>query len=463
VHDVINLLLDHGIEVERATESFTTDAFDYWDATSARQSFDAGTYIVRTDQARHVTVNTLLQRQMEIESWDMYDMSTWSVPLAYNLTGSAWSESPVRVATEAVTEVNAMAGGVSNPDARYGWVMDWRQRNAPKALGMLWEAGYNVRAARRMFGVGEKDYSVGTVIVLKGRNRDKMDGMAADIERIAEAAGVQFDGYDVSRVDRGMDLASADARVIDEPRVGLLMAGPFGSETAGQIWYLFDQEVEWGLDRIRSTRFSGLDLDEFDVLVLPSGNPSSVMDSTQTARVSAWLRNGGTLIGTEGAASFLSGGRSGLTSADIARMEDDDEEDEPKVEERFFTRFENRRDSSNVSRVSGSAFRAIIDNSHPMAAGMPDEMYSLKFGTTAFKPSASIQTVGYYDRDAETVLASGFASDENMEHLSGKTFAAVQSVGSGKVIMMLDKTQYRMFWRGSTRLLINSIMLMPGM
>jgi len=42
-------------------------------------------------------------------------------------------------------------------------------------------------------------------------------------------------------------------------------------------------------------------------------------------------------------------------------------------------------------------------------------------------------------------------------------FAGVQQMGSGKVIFLLDKTQYRMFWLGSTRLLVNSIMLMHGM
>jgi hypothetical protein len=138
-------------------------------------------------------------------------------------------------------------------------------------------------------------------------------------------------------------------------------------------------------------------------------------------------------------------------------------EDEPAVDERVYTRYEDRSDSTNVSRISGSAFRAIIDNSHPLAAGMPDRMYTLKFGTDAIKPSRSMHSVGYYDRDASNLLASGFASDENQEKLAGNLFAGVQPMGSGKVVLLLDKTQYRMFWLGPTRLLINSIMLMHGM
>lgn len=464
VTDVIQLLLDHGIEVERATDAFSVEASDYWSASPARHSFDAGTWIVRTNQSRHVMVNTLMQRQMEIESYDMYDMSTWSIPLAFNLHGAAWTEAGLRVSTEAVSSAPVRESGLTNADAGYGFVIDWRQRHAPKALGMLWKAGYDVRAARRTFGIGDVDYPVGSVIVLKGRNRDKMDQISADMARIAEEAGVRIEGYDDSRVDRGMDLASADARVIDEPRAVLMLDSPFSSETAGQIWYLFDQRVEWGLDRVRGNNFPSLDLSEVDVLILPPGNVGSMLDSTQTARVSRWVRQGGTLIGSESAASFLTGARSGLSSAEMVRVEEEEDNgDAPKVDEGVYTRFEDRRDSTNATRVSGSAFRAILDNSHPMAAGMPETLYTLKFGTDAIKPSRSLHAVGYYDRDASNLLASGFAADENQQKMAGNLFAGVQQVGSGKVIFLLDKTQYRMFWLGPTRLLVNSIMLMHGM
>ena len=462
VTDVIALLLEHGIEVERATEAFTIEAADYWTARTDRHSFDAGTWIVPTDQARHVLVNTLMQRQMEIESYDMYDMSTWSVPLAYNLQGAAWTQRAVGVQTESVSAAPERPSGVTNPEARYGYVIDWRQREAPRALGMLWDAGYDVRAARRTLGIGEKDYPVGSIIVLKGRNRDKMETIANDMQRIAAEAGVQIEGYDASRVDRGMDLASADARVIEKPRVVLMLDSPFSSETAGQIWYLFDQRVQWGIDRVRGDNFSSLDLDEVDVLVLPPGNVGALLDSTQTARLQRWVRQGGTLVASESAAAQVTKERTGLTSAEMVRVEGA-KEDEPAVDERVYTRYEDRSDSTNVSRISGSAFRAIIDNSHPLAAGMPDRMYTLKFGTDAIKPSRSMHSVGYYDRDASNLLASGFASDENQEKLAGNLFAGVQPMGSGKVVLLLDKTQYRMFWLGPTRLLINSIMLMHGM
>jgi hypothetical protein len=36
-------------------------------------------------------------------------------------------------------------------------------------------------------------------------------------------------------------------------------------------------------------------------------------------------------------------------------------------------------------------------------------------------------------------------------------------MGSGKVVLLTDNTQYRMFWRGPERLMINAVMLVPSM
>ena len=104
----------------------------------------------------------------------------------------------------------------------------------------------------------------------------------------------------------------------------------------------------------------------------------------------------------------------------------------------------------------------MIDNSHPLAFGMKDKLYSLKFSTNALKPDPSFSTVGYYVKDADEVLASGYASNDNKEKAAGKAFAAVYGMGSGNVVFLMDNTQYRMFWVGPARMIQNAVMLVPG-
>ena len=93
---------------------------------------------------------------------------------------------------------------------------------------------------------------------------------------------------------------------------------------------------------------------------------------------------------------------------------------------------------------------------------MTDKLYSLKFSTNGLKPNDSFSTVGYYVKDGEPVLASGYASQENQRNAAGMAFAAVQNVGRGKVVHLLDNTQYRMFWVGPSRMMQNAVMLLSG-
>ncbi len=461
-YDVIEILLQHGVEVDRATAGFSIrDAYDYWTGRMSSRSFEAGTFVIRTDQARHVLINTLMQRQMAIEDSVMYDMATWSIPLAYNLDAS-WTLSEFRFDSETVASAPEHDSGLRNPGAGYAFVIDWDQRNAPKALSLLWEAGYRVRSARKTFTIDDTEYTQGTLIVLLGRNREKADTVRDDLDRIARVAQVRIMGFDSGRVQDGIDLASANSRPVKKPRVALLVDRPMSTYTAGQLWFLFDQWTGLGIDRVRARNLSANLLNIYDVLLLPGGDLSDVFDSTMVGHLRQWVSAGGTLIATESSAAFFTKDRSKLTGVELVKSDEDDEKkEEPK--ERYYTRYEARSDSSGLRRIPGSAMRGILDDSHPLAFGIGDRLYSLKFSSDALEPSDDLQTVGYYDRNPEEVLASGYASRENREKIAGKTFAGVQPLGSGKVVFLVDNTQYRMFWVGPARMIQNAVMLLPGM
>ncbi len=463
VYDTIRLLLDHGVEVNRATDDFTVrQANDYWDGTASARNFDAGTFIVRTNQARHVLINTLMQREMAIEDSVMYDMATWSIPLAYNLD-AAWTESDVRVSSERLAEAPKYDFGVEHPDAGYAFVIDWNQRHAPRALAMLWNSDYRVRSVRKTFTVDGRTFSRGTLIVLQGRNREKAETVEDDMARIAEDARVRIVGFDSGRVDDGIDLASSHSRPVAEPRVALVVDRPMSSYTSGQLWFLFDRWTGFGIDRVRAGNLMSSDLNEYDVLLFPGGNLAGVFDSTETERLKKWVTEGGVLVATESTAAFFTSDRSKLTSVKMAGGDATEDENGEATPERFYTTYEARSDSSGLRRVPGSAMRGIVDTSHPLAFGVGEHLYSLKFNADALEPSESLQTVGYYDKDSQSVLASGYASKENRDKIAGKVFAAVQPMGAGKVVFLVDNTQYRMFWVGPARLVQNAVLLLPGM
>lgn len=466
-YELVDILLQHGVEINRADENFSLDnAYSYWDGEASSRSFDEGSFIISTDQPRHVFINTIMKRQLAIDDSVMYDMASWSAPMSYNLD-AAWSEDQVDVASTTVNESPQYATGVENSDAQYAYVVEGKQRYTPNALAKLWKAGYRVRVAKEPFTYNGDEYGEGSLIVLIGRNYEKRDQIEDDMQRIAEEAKVTIHGFDTGRMDSGIDLASRDSEPVDEPQVGLMVDSPFSSYTAGQIWFLFDQWTEFGINRIRSDRLSSLDLNEYDVLVLPGawGGYSSVLDSTTLDRLESWVHQGGTLVATEDAAEFMTKDQSGFTSVELVEDEDAKEEEEngQTIDPAAYTPYAALEDTSGLKRIPGSAFKGHIDSTNPLAFGLTDRLYSLKFSSEALLPSTDWQVVGYYDKDPESVMAAGYASQKNQEHAAGNAFAGVQNMGSGKVVFLLDNTQYRMFWVGPARMMQNAVMLLHDM
>ena len=158
--------------------------------------------------------------------------------------------------------------------------------------------------------------------------------------------------------------------------------------------------------------------------------------------------------------------QSGFTSVEMAESSDTNDEDvngEQEIDPEAFTTYAAREDTSGLKRIPGSAFKGHIDNTNPLAFGLPDRLYSMKFSDEALKPSTDWQLVGYYDKDPSSVMAAGYASQKNRELAAGNGFAGVQEMGSGKVVFLLDNTQYRMFWVGPARMMQNAVMLLPDM
>lgn len=458
-YGVVSLMMKHGVEVERAEEDFSIrDAYSYWDGKAENRNFKTGDFIIKTNQPAHLFINTLMRRQLEFRDSVMYDMSTWSVPLAYNLD-AAWTERNLNVDTRVLRNMPFQPSGLMADAPGYAYVIDWKQRNAPKALAELWNMGYKVRSAEKGFTKGDESFSRGSLIILTGRNKERESSIHTDMAALADEAGVIIRSFNTGRMDSGSDLGSVNNVPLEEPKVALMVDSPFNSYTAGQLWFLFDQWTEFGISRIRTDALGSLNLYDYDVILMPGSwsGLGSALSESEINNLKQWVRNGGVLIGTEGSAAWLTKDRSGITGVSLF---DEEEDDTAGIDPEAYTLYKDRSDTSGLKRIPGTAFKARIDNSHPLAFGMPETLYSLRFDDDVIHPETGFQTVGYFMKDADDVLASGYSNRENLEKAAGKAFAAVQNMGRGKVVMILDNTQYRMFWVGPSRMIQNAVMLL---
>ncbi len=470
LYEVLGILLNHGVKIERATQSFTlSDAKDYQTGNASVRSFPEGTYMISANQSRHLFIQTVLSRQMEIEDSVMYDMSTWSAPLAYTLEAYYSSQVP-GISTEPITQAPSYPIGVINPEASYAYVIDWNQRYSPKALSMLWDKGYQVRAARKAFQTDSMRFHPGTLIILLGRNYDKLGSIKEDVEDIARTARVNIHGLNTGRMQAGIDLVSRDSRPVKRPRVALMVDEPFPMYTAGQVYFLFDQETALPVSRIRTSqltetavpkfgsRYGLARLTDYDVIILPGGNQlDKVFDESGIQQLKGWVSQGGTLVALTDAVDFMANNQSGITDLTI--------EDAPKdsSDRAKYLQYKDQERFRGLQSIPGAALNAVIDNSHPLAFGLEKNLYTIKSGTTGIIPSTTWETVGYYVKDSSALLVAGYASKKNLEYLAGKSFVGVVNQGRGKIVLIADNVHYRMFWRGGSRMIQNAVMLLPGM
>lgn len=469
-NEVVNVLKRNGVKVYQADNNFQlASAKNYRNGSTSKKTLPAGTFIVPTNQPRALFINSIMERNMAIEDSVMYDMATWSAPIAYNL--DAWSTNgSFNVDMSEVDEFISPVGELINPDARYAYVIDWSQRNAPKALAKLWAKEYNVRAAEEPFSDGNTSFPSGSLIILKGRNREKAASIDSDIQTIANEAGVKIVGFNSGRMLTGMDLANSGNRPIKQPKIALMVDPPFSSYTSGQIYFLFDWITELPIERIRTTaleqtslpkqgfRFGGADLKDYDVLILPGGGNGlkALFGEKQQEEIKAWIQNGGTLIATESATEFFTKENSEITAVEMKKSPKD------SSDERSYLKYADREDYFGKRRVPGSAMNAIMDITNPLAFGLKANLYSLRFGNSVLQPSDKFQTVGYYHKDPSKLLVAGYASEENLNHIAGQAFAGVANLGQGKIVYLVDNTQYRMFWLGPSRMMQNAVMILPG-
>lgn len=467
--DLLRILQRHGIEVERTTAAGRADLIrDYGGTRAETTEVPAGSYVVRADQPEHLLIAAVLEPQLPIEDSVMYDMATWSAPLAYNVSAYR-APAAVTLATEAVDTLG-WSGMLALPEGdapAYAYLIDYSQRWAARALAELHRRGYRVRQAEEAFATDAgRTYPAGTLIVLAGRNRERADRIEADMRDIAASSPVRIEGLATGRMAGGYDLASSRNRPLLAPRVAMLVEPPFSTYTAGQVYYLFDQELAYPLTRIRTSifedgdqsnfgaRYGGAALDDYDALILPGGNAAGlaeVFGADAKQRLLDWVRRGGTLVALEGAAEFFAAD-SLFAAAEVTGTAEDTTDAAARVAYGERERYE------GLQNIPGSALAGQLDATHPLAFGLPARYRPIVFGAEAIAPQAGLRAVGTYGDDPDELLVAGYASRDNLEAMAGKLFAAEQSVGAGSVVYLMENPHYRMFWRGGSRLVVNGVM-----
>ena len=118
--------------------------------------------------------------------------------------------------------------------------------------------------------------------------------------------------------------------------------------------------------------------------------------------------------------------------------------------------FAEKRDFTGAQVTGGAIFEAKTDRSHPINYGYKNDKLALFRNTNVYiEPDKnSYNNPIQYTKNP---LLSGYISEENLELMKGSVPFQVKKVGKGRVIVFTDNTNFRAFWYGTNKLLMNAI------
>ena len=118
--------------------------------------------------------------------------------------------------------------------------------------------------------------------------------------------------------------------------------------------------------------------------------------------------------------------------------------------------FEQKGDFLGAQVTGGAIFEAIQDRSHPINYGYKNNRISLFRNTNIYlepEPDSYDNPLQY----TSSPLQSGYISEENLKLIRNSSPFKVRRVGKGRVLLFTDNTNFRAFWYGTNKLLMNAI------
>jgi hypothetical protein len=445
LYALFDLLDKNGIRYGVASEG-SGKGFNY--STGKEESFkiDAGSIIVSAIQPKSALVKALFEPRPKLVDSVTYDITAWSIPYAYGLDAFA-----SRDKINAAGDYNVPYPNGSAKAAAYGYVIRWEGVQSARAAGQLLQKGIRLRFCEQPFESGDQKFERGSVLVLRTGNEkfgsaleNMVSGVCKENKLLAYPVATGF-------VDKGYDFGSDKVHPLKAPKVALLTGEGISSGGAGEIWHFFDKQLSYPITLINLNDFSRVSWNDFDVLIMSSGNYRFLSDKASTDAFKDWINKGGRVVAIDAAVGALAKAEFGIK---LKKEEEDKKNDKETYE--ALKRFEDRERDGIVTSTPGSIFKVELDNTHPLAYGYPAYYYTLKMDDNIYEFLKDGWNVGVIKKDNQV---AGFVGAKLKDKLKDGLLFGVQSMGNGSVTYLADDLLFRSFWENGKLMLCNAVFL----
>ena len=444
LHRLAALLERHGIQYGFARDAENIGgAFDYRTGKTNDVRLAPDDLVIPVAQPMGTLVNVLFEPQPFIADSLTYDITAWSLPMAHNLHAFATNRTIDYVVRPFPPAPNSAATATADP---YAYLVEWNDLNDARFLGAALRAGLIVRKATEESTFGGKTYPRGTLLLTRADNRKKAD-YHPTVQRLARKHNQVLDYVETGFSERGRDLGSAAWTFVKPPEVLLLSGEKTSPNSFGHTWYYFEQDLGYPTTIVDADRMGSIDLDAYDVLVLPSGYYG--LGASELEKLRDWTRDGGKIIALDRAVnSFV-----GAEGFSLVRGESDDADDSPTPEQ--LTQPYAGDERAGISNFNpGAVVRLQLDPTHPVAYGYSDVYHSVTTNNRPFQLQENADNIAY---TPATPQVYGFVGSNLKKKMGHKVHLAAEDLGSGRVVYFIDNPLYRAFWEGGKLLVANAI------
>jgi hypothetical protein len=408
------------------------------DFTENGKIFKKGySYVVPMNQKNQRLVKAMFDVRKTFTDSLFYDVSAWTFNHAF---GVDFAENiALSKAGNEITDLKMKKGLVSFK-SDYGYLMPWNEYYTPKALNAILQKELRAKVSMKNFKNGGNSYEYGTIFIPVQNQKLNATELHQFLKEVAQDSNIEITGV-TTGLNNGIDLGSENFSAITKPKVAMLVGDGITSYDSGEIWHLFDQRFDMHITRLDMSYFTRTDISKYTHIVIPSSN----IDAAAIDKLTTWVKNGGILVGYKNTAKWLVANK--MINLDF---------EESKIDTIKNVSFEDRSLQSGAQYIGGAIFEASIDRSHPINFGYKNEKIALFRNSTMFI-KADKKSYNNPIQYTSNPLLSGYISKENSKLIKDTVPFKAQRLGRGKVIVFTDNTNFRAFWFGTNKLLMNTI------
>lgn len=400
---------------------------------------------------------------------ELYDVTAWSLGFMAGVDVQLCNAS---VASGEMLSPDNPIPGLAEGAGDYALAVPWTDSGQARLVTLALREGIVGRTTDKPFTKDGRVFGRGTVVFPSSTNgREKMNRL----RDLAREVGAHTVALASSWVEDGPNLGSDAFVRLALPRVALAWDEGTSQLSAGATRFVLERRLGLPVVPIRTRRLARADLADYDVVILPDGDPAETLGEGGIANLESFVKRGGVLVAFEGAVEALSTGKAPMLSvkreAALGRTPGEARKDEGAsdlAEAQAIASEEEYRaaiadQAALPDTLPGALLNTAADRDHFLSAGYDEGAVVLAGGSTIFTPLArSDGTNVLRFAAADRLIASGYVWEENRRQLAFKPYLMAQPGGRGLVIGFAHDPTTRAYLDGLDLLLANAVLIAPS-